>query len=168
MRDADQLAQEAADLAANVAPPVSAALFEQVEEDLPALTRTVEQQGRELADHLEATIEKDLEGRYRPERARFRAILQKEFPDITDPAALEQMTSRFEDAFRNLVRRYHLKAYRAGLDRTAQLWKAIPPAPVPAGGARALAEQLDRDVTEWVRTKLVGGASPPAGKGARE
>jgi hypothetical protein len=168
VQDAGPLTQEATDLAASVTPPVATALFEQVEEDLPTLTRTVQQQGREVADHLEATIEQKLEGLYRAERAKYQAALRQEFPEVTDPAVLGRVTDQFEDAFRKLIRRYHLKEYRDGVDRTAERWKAIPPAPVPTGGAKALAEQLDRDVTQWVRMNLLGDTAPPAGKEGRQ
>ena len=97
-------------------------------------------------------------------RGKYRDVLRQEFPEITDEVVLDRMTDQFEAAFDKLVRRYHLKEYRERVDRTAKLWKAIPPAPLLPGGAKALGEQLDRDVRQWVRTKLVADVLGSIGK----
>ncbi len=163
VRDVGPLVEEATNQA-DALQPAASALFDQVEQDLPTLTRTIERQGKDLADHLEGTIATDLQARYRAARVKYRAILQKEFPEITDPAVLDRMTDDFETAFDRLIRRYHLKEYRERVDRTARLWKAIPPAPLPPGGAKALGEQLDNDVRQWVRMNLVADVLGSAGK----
>jgi hypothetical protein len=155
LQDIGPLAEEVGKPPSNGPPPLLAALVEQIEQDLPALAQTVEQNGREVADHLEATIRKDLEARYQAQRGKFRAILQKEFPEVTDPAVLDRMTDQFEDAFARLIRRYHVQEYRRRIERTVQLWQAIPPAPAPPGGTKALLAQLETEVKQWVRIKVM-------------
>jgi hypothetical protein len=164
MQEIGPLADEFNTAPGGVIPPAATALFEQVEEDLPTLTQTVEQQGKEVADHLEETIRKDLEARYRAARGKYRDILHEEFPEITDEAALDRMTGQFEEAFGKLIRRYHLKEYRERVDQTSKLWKAIPPAPLPPGGTKALGKQLENEVRQWVRLKLVSEVLGSFGK----
>ncbi len=164
LQDVGPLAEEMNNAPDNVLPPVATALFEQIEEDLPTLAQTVEQQGKEVADHLEETIRKDLEARYRAAEGKYRQILHEEFPEITDAKVLERMTAQIEGAFAKLIRRYHLKEYRERVERTSKLWQEIPPAPLPPGGTRALGKQLESEVRQWVRMKLVAEALGPFGK----
>lgn len=162
VHDIKPITEEVGDMAADLTPPVAHAFFGQLAHDLPTLTRQVEQQGKELADHLEATLEKELMARYRAERPRYEAILRQQFPGITDPATYDRMMDRFEAAFRALIRRYHLKEYRARVARTAKLWQEIPPA--PASSTRELTDQLTHDLKQWVQYKLVESSLQLFGK----
>jgi hypothetical protein len=165
LQDVGPLTDEAADLAADVAPPVADAFVDQLKRDLPTLTRTAEGQSKEVTDHLEATLRKDLEAHYRAALPRYRAILKQQFPEVTDEATLDRMADQFQAAFQKLIRRYYLKAYRDRAERTTQLWKAIPPAEAPPAGTKALTDQLGDDLAQWVQTKMVEGGVRPAPRG---
>lgn len=163
VKDVGPLTGEAADMAASVTPPVASAFFDQVRQDLPALTRTAEKQAKKLADHLEATLQKDLEARYKAERPKYREVLKQEFPEITDRATIERMVDQFEAAFNKLIRRYHVKEYRTAVERTAKQWQEIAPASAP-GGPKALAQQFSDDLTEWLQVKVLESEAGLAGK----
>jgi len=162
VKDIKPLTEEVGDMAADVTPPVANAFFNQLAQDLPALTGEAEQQGTQLADHLEATLEKDLTARYRAERPKYEAVLRKEFPEITDQATYDNMMNQFEAAFRKLIRRYHVKEYRNRVAQTAKLWKEIPPA--SSGDPKILATRLGDDLRQWVQVKMVESGVRPAGK----
>ncbi len=164
LQDAGPLTEEVISQSADVLPPAADALFGQIEQDLPTLTRTLERQGKEVAEHLETTIQKDLEARYRAARPQFEAILRKEFPEITDEAVLGRMTDQFEVAFDKLIRRYHLREFRERTDRTARLWNSIPPEPLPPGGVKALGEELNAEIKEWMRLKVIAEVLGSFGK----
>jgi hypothetical protein len=164
VQDMGPITKEAGDLAASVTPPVAEAFTDQLKKDLPVLTRTVEQEGKDVADHLETSLRKDLEARYRVERPKYRAILKQEFTEIKDEADIDRLMDQFDAAFQKLIRRYHLKEYRNRVDRTAELWKKIPPAPSPQAGAKSLADQLGDDLSQWLQMKMVEGGIQPAGK----
>ena len=164
-RDMRPLSQELADLAGEVGPPVAVAFYERLKADVPAYVHTVDEQSKELTEHVQSAVRRDVQAQYRAARGRYRAILQEEFPEVTDPAQLDGMMARFETVFNRLIQRYYVEQFRDLLTAAIRRWNAIPPAAAPKPGERPLADQLAEDVTAWLRLKMVErGAAAAASK----
>jgi hypothetical protein len=161
-RDMRPISEELGDLAAEVGPPVAVAFYERLKGDVPAYVHTVDAQSKELTEHVAAAVRRDVRAQYHAARGRYRAILQEEFPEVTDPARLDAMMARFEAVFNRLVQRYYVEQFRDLLTAAIRHWNAIPPAAPPKPGERPLGDQLAEDVTAWVRLKLVERGAPTA------
>jgi hypothetical protein len=148
------LVEEAGGVTEGVLGPVTQALLDQLDKELPALVRAAEQEGEALADRLEAVLVKALEERYRAEYPRYRAVLREEFPGAADDAALDRMMSHLDAALKRLIRRYHAKALRDRVQEFQRLWRSIPPAD-EQGGVQATSEGLGADLVLWARLTLV-------------
>lgn len=162
-RDMGPLPKELADLAGEVGPPVAIAFYERLKAEVPAYVHTVDEQSKELTEHVEATVRRDVQAQYHAARGRYRAILQEEFPEVTDPAQLDGMIARFEAVFNRLIQRYYVDQFRDLLTAAARRWNAIPPAAPPKPGEKPLADQLAEDVTAWLRLKMVERGAAAAG-----
>jgi hypothetical protein len=161
-RDMKPISEELGDLAAEVGPPVAVAFYERLKADVPAYVHTVDQQSKELTEHVEAAVRRDVRAQYEDARGRYRAILQEEFPEVTDPARLEAMMARFEVVFNRLIQRYYVDQFRDLLAAAIRHWNAIPPAEPPRPGEKSLGDQLAADVSEWARLKVVERGAPAA------
>jgi hypothetical protein len=155
VRDMRPITQELGDLAGEVGPPVAVAFYERLKGDVPAYVHTVDQQSKELTEHVQAAVRRDVRAQYHAARGRYRAILQEEFPGVTDPAQLDGMMARFEVVFNRLIQRYYVEQFRDLLTAAIRHWNAIPPAERPRAGEKRLADQLAEDVTAWLRLKVV-------------
>jgi hypothetical protein len=162
-RDMRPISQELGDLAGEVGPPVAVAFYERLKADVPAYVHTVDEQSKELTEHVQAAVRRDVRAQYRAARGRYRAILQEEFPEVTDPARLDGMMARFEVVFNRLIQRYYVDQFRELLTAAIRRWNAIPPAEPPKPGEKPLADQLGEGVAEWLRLKMVerGAAAGP-------
>jgi hypothetical protein len=160
-RDMRPITEELGDLAGEVGPPVAVAFYERLKADVPAYVHTVDEQSKELTEHVQSAVRRDVQARYRAARGRYRAILQEEFPEVTDPAQLDAMMARFEAVFNRLIQRYYVDQLRDLLKDVIRRWNAIPPAEAPKPGEKPLADQLAEDVAAWLRLKVVerGGAA---------
>jgi len=165
-KDMPSISQELADLAGEVGPPVAIAFYERLKADVPAYVHTIDEQSKELTDHVEAAVRRDVQAQYHAARGRYRAILRAEFPDITEEQA-DALMARFEDVFNRLTRRYYVDQFRDLLTAAIRRWNAIPPAPPPKPGEKPLADQLGEDVTAWLRLKMVERGHGSAGEGTR-
>jgi hypothetical protein len=154
-QDAGWLTDEAADLAAAVAPPVLEAFRDRFKADMPVYMETIDRQGKEMAEHLQAALEREVRAQYHHSLAQYRRVLQEEFPDVTDRETLDRMMAHFETVLDDLIRRYYLDEFRNTLDETVKLWREIPPAPAPGAGEKALADRLGNDLADWLRLKVV-------------
>jgi hypothetical protein len=154
-QDAGWLTDEAGDLAAAVAPPVLEAFRDRFQADMPVYVETIDRQGKEMAERLQATLKKDVRAQYHRSLAQYRNVLQEEFPEVTDRETRDRMMAHFEAVLDDLIRRYYLDEFRNTLDETAKLWREIPPAPAPGAGEKALADQLGNDLADWLRLKVV-------------
>ncbi len=154
-RDMKPISQELTDLAGEVAPPVAVAFYERLKADVPAYVHTVDQESKELTEHVQSAVRRDVRAQYHAARGRYRAILQEEFPGVTDPARLDAMMDRFEAVFQRLIQRYYVDQLRDLLTAAIRHWNAIPPAEPPKAGERPLGDQLAEDVTAWLRLKMV-------------
>jgi hypothetical protein len=153
--DTGWLTDEAVDLVAAVAPPVVEAFRDRFQADMPVYMETIDRQGKEMAEHLQATLEKEVRAEYQDSLSRYRKVLQEEFPEVTDRETLDRMMAHFKTALDDLIQRYYLDEFRNTLDETARLWKQIPPAPSPKAGEKALVDQLGNDLADWLRMKAV-------------
>jgi hypothetical protein len=159
-RDMRPIGEELGDLAAEVGPPVAVAFYERLKADVPAYVHTVDEQSKELTEHVEAAVRRDVRAQYQGARDRYRDILQEEFPEVTDPAQLDAMMARFEVVFNRLIQRYYVDQFRDLLSAAIRHWNAIPPAAPPRPGEKSLADQLAADVSEWARLKVVERGAP--------
>jgi hypothetical protein len=166
-RDMRPITQELADLAGEVGPPVAVAFYERLKGDVPAYVHTVDEQSKELTEHVQAAVRRDVRAQYRAARGRYRAILQEEFPEITDPARLDAMMDRFEAVFNRLIQRYYVDQLRDLLKAVIAHWNAIPPAEPPRPGEKPLGDQLAEGVAEWVRLKMVERGAAAAAREER-
>jgi hypothetical protein len=168
-RDMRPLSQELTDLAGEIGPPVAVAFYERLKADVPAYVHTVDEQSKELTEHVTAAVRRDVRAQYHAARGRYRAILREEFPEVTDPAQLDGMMARFEAVFNRLIQRYYVDQLRDLLAAAVRRWNAIPPAAPPGPGERPLADRLAEDATAWLRLKAVerGGAAAATGEGKR-
>jgi hypothetical protein len=166
-RDMPSISQELTDLAGEVGPPVAIAFYERLKADVPAYVHTIDEQSKELTDHVEAAVRRDVQAQYHAARGRYRAILQEEFPEVTDPAQLDDMMARFEAVEDRLIQRYYVDQFRDLLTAAIRRWNAIPPAPAPKPGEKPLADQLGEDVAAWLRLKMVERGHGAAGEGTR-
>jgi hypothetical protein len=169
--DTGWLTDEAVDVVAAAAPPVLEAFRDRFVADMPVYAETIDRQGKEMAEHLQATLEKDVRAEYHRSLSGCRKVLQEEFPEVTDRETLDRMMTHLEAVLDHLIQRYYVDAFRNTLDETARLWKQIPPAPSPEAGEEALVDQLGNDLADWLRGKVleadVRGARAAAGSGAR-
>lgn len=164
-KDMGPLSKELTDLAGEVGPPVAVAFYERLKADVPAYVHTVDEQSKELTEHVQSAVRRDVQAQYHAARGRYRAILQEEFPQVTDPAQLDAMMARFEVVFNRLIQRYYVDQFRELLTTAIRHWNAIPPAGPPKPGEKPLADQLAEDVTAWLRLKMVErGAAPKEDK----
>jgi hypothetical protein len=162
-KDMRPITEELGDLAGEVGPSVAVAFYERLKGDVPTYVHTVDAQSKELTEHVEAAVRRDVQAQYHAARGRYRAILQEEFPEITDPARLDAMMARFEVVFNRLIQRYYVEQFRDLLAAAIRHWNAIPPAEPPKPGEKPLGDQLAEDVTAWVRLKMLerGAAAAP-------
>jgi hypothetical protein len=168
-KDMGPLSKELTDLAGEVGPPVAVAFYERLKADVPAYVHTVDEQSKELTEHVQSAVRRDVQAQYHAARGRYRAILRAEFPQVTDPARLDAMMARFELVFNRLIQRYYVDQFRELLTTAIRHWNAIPPADAPKPGEKPLADQLAEDMTAWLRLKMVerGGAAAAPLEGKR-
>lgn len=142
------------------AQPVADRFYDQFRADLPAYLLAMDRQGKKLTDRLSARMQQRVQAQYHASLVHYRAMLQKEFPEITDKATLDRMMNGFEHAFHRLIQRYYVDDFRKVTDETARLWKAVPPAPTPAGGVRKLEDELVKDLKDWLRYSIENSPAP--------
>ncbi len=160
LKDMRPISEELGDLAREVGPPVAIAFYERLKSDVPAYVHTVDEQSKELSDHVETAVRKDVQAQYHTALKRYRAVLRQEFPEVTDERQLDRMMARFEAVFDRLVQRYYVDQFRELLKATIRHWNAIPPASPPRPGEKPLADQLAEDVGNWARLKWIEHRSP--------
>lgn len=166
-RDMPSFSQEMSELVGEVGPPVAIAFYERLKDDVPVYVHTIDEQSKELTEHVEAAVRRDVQAQYRAARGRYRAILREEFPDLTE-AQLDALLARFETVFDRLIRRYYVDQFRELLTAAIRRWNAVPPAAPPKPGQKPLVDQLGEDVAAWLRLKMVErGHAAPQGEDKR-
>lgn len=145
--NSDTLVTEAVSFTSETAPPLSRAVYREAMHDLPEYLQTVDTQGQELLDGMEATIKQKVKVRYRDYLARHREVLKEEFPEIASDEAVDRLIDRFEVAGQRLVERDYIDEFRAETKRTLQLWEQFPPVRPPRG--KTLEDELVDYLADW-------------------
>lgn len=145
----DQIASEAAGVAAEVLPPLGKALAVQAREDSPIYLKTLEQQGDVYLANVEEILSKKVKEQYPDFIRRHRKVLAEEFPDHADKQSLDKLMNELESLADNLVKRYYLDEFRHETERTIAVWKQIEPLDPPQPGEPSLTEQLTEYTADW-------------------
>ncbi len=141
---------ELASVGRDVVPIVKRAFVERAREDYSLWAQTLEREGSEYFNNVEAAFVAKVKARYHEYLQRHREILRSEFPEHATRENVEQILASFEATFDELVERYYLDQFRHEASRTERLWKSIPPARAPRPDEPALEQQLADTTRLWM------------------
>lgn len=156
----EKLTEEAGNLVSETFPPVAQAFGAQLQEDLPVYVQAFNQQGNQLADHLEAALKNKVQKRYDAYLARYRSVLKEEFPEVTDQLTLDRMNAALQRAANRMAQHYYVNEFRDQVAQLTRLWQEIPPLPSDKSRGKNLEQMLVNDLTQWLVLQISEGGSP--------
>lgn len=146
----DEIAAEAGQVASEVIPPLSSALWEQVQEDQQLYARRFSEQGEIYFTHLREAIREEARSEVDDYLAALRGVLEETFPELAGSAPIERLLEEFRQAGRRIAERYHLGEFEREVAQTAELWNRLETLPPPSEGQPSLEEQLTDYLKKWV------------------
>jgi hypothetical protein len=167
----ETLVKEAGELAADSLPPFLEAFAVQMAEDLPSHLPALDHQANHLSADLTAHLKQKVKEQAHRQLARDRAILQEEFPEITDPKQLDQMMAALQHAVEQLAEHSYVEEFHNQAERMTRIWDSIEPAKPMQGGDRALERELVHSAQDWLLLKIresEAAQQPAASTTARE
>lgn len=107
-------------------PKVSAAMTEQIKNDMPKFMTLLGTERETLAVNLQSQLESKVLGHYEKALKNHRDILAENFPSIKDDRDLDLMTDNFRDAFQPLVKQYYGEKLKGEFDKMYKTWDEFP------------------------------------------
>jgi hypothetical protein len=124
--NSDQVMREAQKLVRNTWPTVSAAMTDQLKEDMPTFMTLLGTERENLAVNLQSRMESLVRAKYEKTLDQHRSILVEEFPSIKDDRDIDVMADNFKDAFGPLVKRHYGDKIRGEFDQMYKTWDDFP------------------------------------------
>ena len=159
-KHADELGEETAQLARELLPPVSDAIYSRAQKDYPHYIAVLETQGDEFLSNMEQMFIAKVKGNYREYLRAHRRVIQEEFPEYASDENVELLLKDFEQTLDRLIERYYLDEFRRESSRTAALWKELTPLERPGPNELPLDDQLVDYVADWT-VLAVADSVPP-------
>lgn len=148
-----KLQRQAETLVETAKPALTEAFTKQVEKDAPKYTAALNEQGKLLFDKLEEGLEKQVNEHYKSFYEKHKAVLKKEYPDLTDEQ-LAQLADNIEKAGEQLVKKYYAEQLEAELDRMMTTISEFPVADPPGPNDDKLEQELIGCLMEIVHERL--------------
>lgn len=118
--------EEAKKLVEHTWPTVSAAMSEQLKDDMPVFMTMLGTERENLAVNLQSRLESLVRGKYEKSLDEHRTILKESFPSIKDDRDLDMMAENFKDSFAPLVKRHYGDRIRSEFERMYKTWDDFP------------------------------------------
>ncbi len=165
--NSDDMLRETQKLVENAWPAVSDAFYDQFKKDLPTLMARFGNERDILATDLRNGIDERAKQRYHDALARHRTILEEQFPDVKDPAALAAMSDNMQKALDAMVEDYYGKRLAAEFDALYKTWDDFPLAEPGDYKGQSPEDALYAMLLELLRVKLTRVGDQPERSEAR-
>jgi multidrug efflux pump subunit AcrB len=124
--NSDDVMKEAQILVRNTWPTVSAALSDQLKDDMPTFMTLLGTERDNLAVNLQSRMEGLVRAKYDKTVDQHREILKEQFPSVKDDRDIDLMAENFKDAFGPLVKRHYGDRIRSEFDQMYKTWDDFP------------------------------------------
>jgi lipid II:glycine glycyltransferase (peptidoglycan interpeptide bridge formation enzyme) len=149
-------------------PTVSAAMSEQLQNDMPTFMTLLGTERENLAVNLQTRMESLVKGKYEKTLDQHRAILIEQFPSIKDDRDIDAMADNFKDAFTPLVKRHYGDKIRGEFEKMYKTWDEFP-VDTTKRDRDELSQELYNLLFALMQHKLsASGADTPTDKGVKE
>lgn len=122
----DEITKQLQTLIEHTWPTVSAAMADQMKQDMPKITAMLGAERENLAVNLQGRMEGLMQGHYNKALDTHRSILMETFPQVKDEADLELMSNNFKDAFRPLVKQHYGEKIKTEFEKMYKVWDTFP------------------------------------------
>ncbi|WP_146119019.1 hypothetical protein [Blastopirellula marina] len=144
-----KIEQEAEQLVAELTPPLSEAVYHQIQEDSDLYWQELQQQSSTYVRDFDEMFIAAVKSEYRDYLQQHREVLAEEFPEHADKKSLDRLMAEFEQVGSELIDRYYLEDFAKESKRTREAWAKVKPLPPPAEGEPSLETQLLEYGTDW-------------------
>jgi hypothetical protein len=107
-------------------PTVSAAMTEQLQNDMPKFMTLLGTERENLAVNLQSRLESLVRGKYEKTLDQHRDILIQEFPSIKDEKDIDNMADNFKEAIGPLVKKHYGDKIKSEFEAMYKTWDEFP------------------------------------------
>ncbi len=135
-------------------PEVTQVLLDRASEDAPKYMSAFDAERTTLVTNLESYLDQKLQTTFEEVVSEHQDVLSKEFPELVDGSKIDQVRKNFENAYKQVGKRYYVDYMREKLEELVTRLDKFPPAE-PREPGIPVGEQVASEFLDMVRMMLV-------------
>jgi hypothetical protein len=155
--NSDQYKRQMQALVETCLPVLREAATKKLKADLPKYTALLEQERDKFVEEMETKLTDKITKQQQGMADRFKGIVQKEFPEVDSPEAINRFNDNIDLIIKGLVRKYYAEEMRRRLEGIFATWEQFPPAQKPGKGEPGLEMELVGRLEELAKYRFLHG-----------